>query len=71
MGTDTLCEKDPDDLMTNPPILNIKFEDFFNLFCSVNFTLLEHEARDFIQEKQISETVSYITLSLAKLYSYY
>jgi hypothetical protein len=58
MGIDTICEADPYDLMTNPPILNIKFEDFFNLFCSVNFTLLEHEASDFIQAKEISEAVS-------------
>lgn len=59
MGTDALCEKDSAELMTDPPILNIKFEYFFNLFCSINFTRLEEEAANFIEQQQIADTVSW------------
>lgn len=68
MGTDALCEKDSSELMTDPPILNIKFEYFFNLFCSINFTLLEDEASNFIEQQQIADTVSSKSINFILIY---
>lgn len=62
------CQKDPADLMTNPPILDIQFEQYFTMFCAINITLLEEEAISYIDEKNL--TVTAVSYKLQKPFVY-
>ncbi|KAL4240022.1 ATP-binding cassette sub- A member 12 [Mactra antiquata] len=53
-GVEELCMRDPYDLMTDPPILNISFNAIFTDFCSINITTLQDEMNMFLHIEQIS-----------------
>lgn len=56
-GPEVLCMKKADDLMTDPPFMNISFELILSDFCTINMSALEIEMSTFIHAEQIGDAV--------------